>query len=465
MSNEAPIPPQSIEAEQAVLGSILIKPDALYEVVEYIFPEVYYDTRHQIIFEAIQELFNHSSPIDLLTLSDKLKTTKQLEQVGNEDYLAHLATTVPSAANIEHYAQIVHSRFIKRRLIQASEEISHLGYDEAQETEYALDQAEKSLFSISQSLGGSEFANMVELARDASERIMKLQDGGDKLRGVPTGFESIDRKLSGFQGGDLIILAARPSVGKTSLALDFVRKIAVNHGKSIAFFSLEMSKDQLIDRMLSAESRVDYWKMRTGTIKEQVDFGALQDAIGRLSEAKIHIDDNSYNNVLRMKSAARKLKRKHGLDLVVVDYLQLMAPVKTGPNVSVVQEITEISRGLKQLGKELNVPVIALSQLSRNIEHRGPDARPKLADLRDSGSIEQDADLVMFIHRPKQEEESAGRGAQTELIIEKHRNGATGTVELFFDAEKTTFHEVDSGHEAYAAAARDFDSADDDDDF
>lgn len=456
------IPPQSVQAEQALLGSIVIKQDSLFEIIEYIHKDVFYEPKHGIIFEAIMDLSHESSPVDLLTLSDKLTTRQQLDQVGGQEYLALLATSVPSAANIEHYAGIVHDRFIKRELIAAGEEVSQTGYDESLETEVALDQAEKTVFRIAQSMGSSEFHNMVDLARDAGERLMALQDGGDKMRGIPTGFTSLDRKLSGFQPSDLIILAARPSVGKTSLALDFVRKISVNHHKSIAFFSLEMSKDQLIDRMLAAESRVDYWKMRTGTIKDQADFGALQDAIGRLSEAQIHIDDNSYNNILRMKSAARKLKRKHGLDLLVVDYLQLMAPVKSGPNVSVVQEVTEISRGLKQLAKELEVPVIALSQLSRNIEHRGTDARPKLADLRDSGSIEQDADLVMFIHRPKSDEEQAGRGSQTELIIEKHRNGATGVVELFFDAEKTTFHEVDGQYDQQVA---DFDAEQDNDEF
>ena len=449
--SEVRIPPQAVEAEQALLGSILIKQDALYEIIEYINQEVFYDPRHGVVFESMSHLLNESSPIDLLTLKDKLHTRKQLDQIGGEEYLAHLATSVPSAANIEHYAKIVHGRFIKRQLINASEDIAGIGYDESTESEVALDQAEKTIFTISQSLGSSEFVNMPQLTRNAGERLMALQDGGGKLRGLPTGFSSLDRKLSGFQSGDLIILAARPSVGKTSLALDFVRKIAINHHKSIAFFSLEMSKDQLIDRMLAAESRVDYWKMRTGTIKEQTDFGALQDALGRLSEAQIHIDDNSYNTILRMKSAARKLKRKQGLDLVVVDYLQLMSPVTSGPQTSLVQEVTEISRGLKQLAKELEVPVIALSQLSRNIEHRGHDARPKLADLRDSGSIEQDADLVMFIHRPKSDEGQASRGSETELIIEKHRNGATGMVELFFDAEKTTFQELEASYEKTVA--------------
>ena len=461
MTETGKIPPQSNEAEQALLGSILLKQDALYEVIDFVSEEIFYDMRHQIIFEAMMELFNDTAPIDLLTLSDRLKNNKQLEQVGGDSYLAHLSSSVPSAANIGHYAQIVHTKYIKRSIIDAGDVITGIGFDEQIETEQSLDQAEKSIFAISQNLGSAEFADMNTLSKEASERLMALQDGTTKLRGVPTGFASIDRKLSGFQPSDLIILAARPSVGKTSLALDFVRKIAVDHGKSVAFFSLEMSKDQLIDRMLSAEARVDYWKIRTGTMKDETDFGAMQDALGRLSESKIFIDDNSYNNVLRMKSASRKLKRKHGLDLVVVDYLQLMAPMKSGPNTSPVQEVTEISRGLKQLAKELDIPVIALSQLSRNIEHRGNDARPKLADLRDSGSIEQDADVVMFIHRPKQDESQAGRGTRTELIIEKHRNGATGMMELYFDAERTSFQEVDGSHEEPS----DFSSSDDTDDF
>jgi len=449
------IPPQSIDAEKALLGSILIKQDAIFEIMEYIHPESFYAQKHEYIFQAMLDLFSQAEPIDMLTLSHKLAAKEKLDIIGGEVYLAELAGAVPSSTNVEHYAQIVFNTYIKRRIIDAASTISDIGYEGEAQVEEVIDKAEKELFAISQDMSSSDFIDMNTLAKEASERLMALQDGKSKLRGVPTGFASLDRKLSGFQPGDMIILAARPSVGKTSLALDFVRKIAVTHKKSVAFFSLEMSKDQLMDRMLSAESRVDYWKMRTGSLTAETDFTALQDGLGRLSESRIYIDDNSYNNILRMKSAARKLKRKHGLDILIVDYLQLMAPV-TKSN-SIVQEVTEISRGLKQLAKELDIPVIALSQLSRNIEHRGDNAEPRLADLRDSGSIEQDADIVMFIHRPKEEGETT-RGAHTKLIIEKHRNGATGVIDLYFDPERTSFNEVDSHHEH-----SDFELSDDDD--
>lgn len=455
-ANLGRIPPQSIDAEKALLGSILIKQDAIFEIMEYIHPESFYAQKHEYIFQAMLDLFSQAEPIDMLTLSHKLSSKELLDTIGGEVYLAEIAGSVPSSTNVEHYAQIVFNTYIKRRIIDAASTISEIGYEGESNVEEVIDKAEKELFAISQDMSSSEFIDMNTLSKEASERLMALQDGKTKLRGVPTGFASLDRKLSGFQPGDMIILAARPSVGKTSLALDFVRKIAVTHKKSVAFFSLEMSKDQLMDRMLSAESRVDYWKMRTGSLTAETDFTALQDGLGRLAESRIYIDDNSYNNILRMKSAARKLKRKHGLDLLIVDYLQLMAP--TTKSNSIVQEVTEISRGLKQLAKELDVPVIALSQLSRNIEHRGDNAEPRLADLRDSGSIEQDADIVMFIHRPKEEGETS-RGTHTKLIIEKHRNGATGSIDLYFDPEKTSFNEIDSHHDY-----DDFSLSDDDDD-
>ncbi len=449
------IPPQSLEAERAMLGSIIIRQDAIFEIIEYVRPHTFYAEKHNKIFQVMLDLSERSEPIDILTVSHELKNKGWLEQVGGDIYITELAQSVPSSSNIEHYAQIVFNTYTKRRLIEAAAEITDIGFDKEAMVEEALDKAEKEIFAISQEISSSDFIDMNLLAREASERLMALQDGDSKLRGIPTGFESLDKKLSGFQPSDLIILAARPSVGKTSLALDFVRKIAVNHKKVVAFFSLEMSKDQLMDRMLAAESRVDYWKMRTGSLSSSTDFSALQDGLGRLADAKIYIDDNSYNNVLRMKSSCRKLKRKHGLELIIIDYLQLMAPI--GKTTSMVQEVTEISRSLKQLAKELDVPVIALSQLSRNIEHRGDNAEPRLADLRDSGSIEQDADVVMFIHRPK-DENADGRGAYTKLIIEKHRNGATGSVDLFFDAEKTSFSEIDQKHD-FAA----FDLPDEDD--
>ncbi len=438
------LPPQNIDAEKALLGSVLIKGDSLYEVMEILSPEIFYSEKHKIIFESVLDLFSRNEPIDLLTLSSNLKDKNQLENVGGDLYLTELTQAVPSSANIEHYAKIVLAKYIKRKLIGASEKISAIGFNEEIDSESSIDDAERVIFEISQKIGSGEFAHIEDTLKNAFERLEKLQDGSSSLRGVPTGFSSLDSKLSGFQKSDLIILAARPSVGKTSLALDIARKVSVDDKKTIAFFSLEMSKEQLTDRLLSAEARVDAWKLRTGNLNDEGrEFSALSDAIGRLSEAKIFIDDNSYNNVLKMKSAARKLKRKHNLDMIIVDYLQLMAPTRTGPNTNTVQEVTDISRGLKQLAKELDVPVIALSQLSRNIEHRGENAQPKLADLRDSGSIEQDADVVIFIHRDKSEDEDKRLDANVKLIIEKHRNGATGIVELYFDEKKTSFSEID----------------------
>ncbi|PID83610.1 replicative DNA helicase [Candidatus Campbellbacteria bacterium] len=451
------IPPQNIDAEKALLGSILVKSDSIYEIIELVTPDAFYAEKHKIIYQAIVELFNKNEPIDLLTLSTILKNKGVLESVGGEEYLAELSVAVPSATNIEHYAKIVQDKSIKRKIIKASENIAQIGFDEAEDTEVSVDLAEKEIFDISQSVGSSDFHSISDSIKDAYERLEKLQENEGKLRGVPTGFASLDYKLSGFQPSDLIILAARPSVGKTSLALDFARKIAVENQKTIAFFSLEMSKEQLIDRLLSAEAMIDSWKLRTGNIKEQADIDAIKDAAARLDSAKIFIDDNSYNNVLKMKSAARKLKRKHGLDLIIVDYLQLMAPIKTGKNSSPVQEVTEISRGLKQLAKELDVPVIALSQLSRNIEHRGENSEPRLADLRDSGSIEQDADVVMFIHRNKSEDDDKARELETKLIIEKHRNGATGVVNMYFNSDKTSFTELDEKHFAQVSSGSDDD--------
>ena len=440
------LPPQNIDAEKALLGSIIIKPDSILDVLEHINESSFYSEKHRIIFQSINELFQKNEAIDILTLASNLRDKKKLDSIGGEAYLIELSTIVPSAANIDYYAKIVRDKDIKRRLIKAAERINNLGYDESEEPEISIDKAEKEIFEVSKNIGSSEFVQISETLKEAYERMEKLQEGEGKLRGIPTGFKSLDYKLSGFQPSDLIILAARPSVGKTALSLDIIRRIAVNEGKSVAFFSLEMSKDQLIDRMLAAEAGVDAWKMRTGNIKDEEDFIAIRDAIDRLSKAKIFIDDNSYNNILRMKSAARKLKRKHGLDLIVVDYLQLMAPIKVSKNSNVVQEITEISRGLKQLAKELDVPVIALSQLSRNIEHRGENSEPRLSDLRDSGSIEQDADVVIFIHRDKSEEEGKRLVNETKLIIEKHRNGSTGVVNLYFDENKTAFREIENNY-------------------
>lgn len=450
------IPPQNIDAEKALLGSIMLNPEALYEVLEYIKPSVFYSEKHNLIFDVMMGLTSKSEPIDLLTVSSALKDKNKLKEIGGDAYLTELAGFVPSASNVSHYGKIVAEKYIKRKLIEASEKISTIGFDEGEDVERSIDMAEKEIFEISSSLSSSEFAEMEDVLKEAYERLESLQDGSSTIRGIPTGFNSLNQKLSGFQRGDLVILAARPSVGKTALALDMARKVSVNDGMSVAVFSLEMSKGQLTDRMLAAEAGVDAWKMRTGNLDEKVDMDPLRDAIGRLSEAKIYIDDNSYNNILRMKSACRKLKRKNGLDLIIVDYLQLMAPLSSGKNSSPVQEVTEISRGLKQLAKELDVPVIALSQLSRNIEHRGDNAQPRLADLRDSGSIEQDADVVVFIHRDKSDTEGKRLENEVKLIIEKHRNGSTGVVDLWFDENKTSYSEIERNR------FDDFDQSDED---
>jgi replicative DNA helicase len=445
-------PPQSDDAEKALLGALIIQGDNLIDVQTTISCDSFSREAHAKIFKAIEEVGEHGK-VDLLTLSEKLKSNGDLKDIGGDSYLAELTTSVPSGANFSHYAEIIHDKHTRREMITSGYKILELAYDEASHIENSIDEAEKSLSSIGQAVRGGDFYSMEEGAIDALKRIKSIRSGDSKLRGVSTGFNKLDIKLSGLQPSDLIILAARPSVGKTSLALDIARKMAVNDGHHVAIFSLEMSKDQLIDRMIAAEARVDAWKLRTGNLKDD-DYQGVQDAISRLKSAPIHIDDNSSNNVLRIKSAARKLKQRQGLDVIIVDYLQLLAPLSKGGNVSLVQEVTEISRSLKQLAKELDVPVIALSQLSRNVEHRGENAEPRLADLRDSGSIEQDADVVMFIHRNKGEDDNNRRSPETKLIIEKHRNGATGVIDLIFDADKSSFLEVEKSFDK--ALADDF---------
>ncbi|MBU4480205.1 replicative DNA helicase [Patescibacteria group bacterium] len=434
------IPPQDLDSEKALLGSVMLKADALFEIMDFINESCFYSEKHRIIFKSMMELFSKKDPIDLLTLSTKLKDKKTLDQIGGNNYLAELVNTVPSSANIEYYGKIVHKKFMMRRLIEASEEIAGVGYDESHELDEAIDKAEKSVFGISSSLVSNKITEIKDALGEAFERLNRLHESKGELRGISTGFRSLDNKLSGFQKSDLIILAARPSMGKTALSLDMARKIAVNNKKPVLIFSLEMSSQQLVDRMLAADSKVDAWKLRTGNLNKENDFSLIRDSLDKLSKAPIFIDDQPANNILKMRSIARKIKRQHGLELVIVDYLQLMAPTQTKASDNMVQQVTEISRSLKHLARELDVPVIALSQLSRAIEQRG--GRPKLSDLRDSGSIEQDADVVMFIHRDK--DEDGQKSNITEILIEKHRNGPTGMVTLNFDDKKASFQEIDN---------------------
>lgn len=456
------IPPHSAEAEMALLGSIMLRPDAIYEILDVVTPASFYFEKHRTIFETMLELFGKHQPIDILSLSSRLKEKEQLERLGGTAYLTELSNTVPSSANVKHYAEIVMKKHMMRQLIEASEHLSHLGFNEAGELEEILDQAEKKIFDITQHFAGSaRFRDLTPLLAEAFERFEKLSSAEHELRGVPTGFKSLDDILGGFQKSDLIILAARPSVGKTALALDIARRTASEHQIPVGIFSLEMSADQLVDRIVAAQSKTDASLIRkgvraqTGTWREDV-FKNIRDALDDLSRTPIFIDDQPGNTIMKMRSAARKLKIEKGLKLLVVDYLQLMATSSARANDSMVQQVTEISRGLKHLARELDIPVIALSQLSRAIETRG--GKPKLSDLRDSGSLEQDADCVIFIHSNDEDlRDENGRMKEVqrrELIIAKHRNGPLGTAVLDFHSRFNTFVEIDFSN--YGKAEEEF---------
>ena len=437
------VPPQEIESEKALLGSIMLKPEALNEVIDIVSTASFYVEKHRMILESMLDLYTKNEPIDLLSLSTKLKDKKRLDQVGGGSYLAELVNGVPSASNIKHYAKIVQKKSMMRNLIAAAEHISDLGYDDSQDLEEILDQAEKKLYEITASPTLNKFTPIRQSLGEAWERLDRLTKSDGELRGVRSGFEGLDNMLAGFQKSDLIILAARPSMGKTALALDIARQAATQYGTPVGIFSLEMSSQQLVDRMLAAQSRVDAWKLRTGKLRADEEFNKIRDALDVLSSAPIYIDDQPANNILKMRSVARRLKHEHGLGLIIVDYLQLMLPSTSRIADSQYQQITEISRSLKTMARELDVPVLALSQLSRAVEQRR--GRPRLSDLRDSGSIEQDADVVMFIHRDDKYNENSEKPNIAEILIEKHRNGPTGKVELYFDAKRTTFLSIEKG--------------------
>lgn len=440
------IPPQNLDSEKALLGSIMLKPEVMIDVLDMITPESFYAEKHRVIFQAMLDLFNKKEPIDLLSLSTKLKEKKMMEHVGGDSYLTELVNTVPSASNVKHYAEIVRRKYVLRNLINAAENISQSGYAEEKEVDEILDEAEKNIFEVTTMGSHQEFITLKESLEDAWERFDQLHKSDESLRGTATGFRELDNKLSGLQRSDLIILAARPSMGKTSLALDIARNAALLKKIPVCVFSLEMSSQQLVDRMLAAEARIDAWKLRTGKLASDQEFEQLRDSLGRLSEAPIFIDDTAGNSIMKMRAVARRIKSEHGLGLVVVDYLQLMTTTRHYD--SMVNQVTEISRSLKALARELEVPVLALSQLSRAVEQRRD--KPRLSDLRDSGSIEQDADVVMFIHRDDKFNEQSNRPNIAEVMIEKHRNGPTGVAELYFDDQKTTFLNLDkTGHDQF----------------
>lgn len=435
------VPPQAIDAEKALLGAIMLKPDCMFDITDSVSQDSFYVEKHRAIFKAMMELFSKSEPIDVLSVSARLKATKSIERVGGSSYLADLVTTVPATANARHYANLVSRAATLRGLIDSAEYIAELAYDESQEIDAVLDAAEKRIYDISNAPSQHKFVSMQESLGEAWERIDHLHKSSDELRGIPTGYRDLDSLLAGLQKSDLIILAARPSMGKTALALDIARQTSINHGTTVGIFSLEMSAQQLVDRMLASEARVDAWKLRTGKLTTDEEFAKVRDAIDRLSQAPIYIDDKPANNILGMRSVARRLKREHNLGLIIVDYLQMMAPTSSKANDTIVQQVTEISRSLKTLARELQVPVLALSQLSRAVETRG--GKPRLSDLRDSGSIEQDADVVMFIHRDDKMNETSDRPNIAEIMIEKHRNGPVGKVDLYFDGKKTSFLSIE----------------------
>ena len=433
------IPPQNAEAEMSVLGSLMLDKDAFVKIGDVISADDFYDDKHKKIFEAILDLFNKNISIDILTVTNWLEERKILEQVGGAGYLTQLVNTVPSAANVTHYAFIVRKKGTLRKLITASNEISGLAFKEEGDTEDILDAAEQKLFNISQKHLKQNFVSIGNILHSTFERIDELHRDKGSLRGVSTGYVDLDNLLGGLQKSDLVILAARPSMGKTSLALDIMRNVAVNSKKPVGIFSLEMSKDQLVDRLLSSQSDVNLWKIRTGHLNDE-DFERIGQAMGELSESPIYIDDAAGSNIMEVRTKARRLHAEHGVSMIVVDYLQLM---EGRDKESRVQEVSEISRALKLLARELNVPVLALSQLSRGVENR-PDKVPQLADLRESGSIEQDADVVMFIYREDMYKGKDSRKPHiAEIHIKKHRNGPTGQVDLFFDADKTSFKNLD----------------------
>jgi replicative DNA helicase len=443
------MPPQNIEAEIAVLGALMIDKNAITKIADIIRPEDFYKAKHEKIFESILELYQEQQPLDILSVSSRLKEKKILEDIGGRGYLTEIINSVATASNVVSHAKLVQKKSTLRKLIETASDIVELGYQEDRPLDELLDESQQKLFAVSQQSVKNDFSSLNKLLESAFIRIDEMHKDSAKFRGVPTGFYDLDNILSGLQKSDLIILAARPSIGKTSFALELARNAAVKSKMPVGIFSLEMSSDQLVDRMLAAQAVVNLWNLRTGNLdsdSEDDDFQKIGDAMGVLSEAPIFIDDSAISNIMEMRTMARRLQAEKGLGLLVIDYLQLMEGRGNRNNDSRVQEISEISRGLKNLAKELNVPIVALSQLSRAVESRSPQI-PKLSDLRESGSIEQDADVVLFLYREDRENPDTENKNIVEVHIAKHRNGPVGKVSLFFDEETTAFRSLDKRHE------------------
>ncbi|MDO4712655.1 MAG: replicative DNA helicase [Candidatus Saccharibacteria bacterium] len=439
------LPPQNLDAEKSLLGAVLIDEEVLADVTEHVKPADFYDKNHGLIYAAMLRLFEKHKPVDLLTLTDELKRKSELELIGGSAYLTELTNYVPTAAHAEAYAEMVAQKAVRRRLIKASADITELGYDESTTTQELLEKAEAELFSVSDQSLKQDLVSLESLLTDSFDRIEELHKNKGALRGIRTGYRDLDNMTAGLQKSDLIILAARPAMGKTTLVTNLAYNVATIEKKPVLFFSLEMSKEQLVDRMLADASGVDSWNIRTGNLSGE-DFEKLSEAMGEMMEAPIHIDDTPGLSVLEMRTKARRAAHDNELGLIIVDYLQLMQATNNHQG-NRVQEVSEISRGLKLIARELNVPVIALSQLSRSVESRTPPI-PQLSDLRESGSIEQDADIVSFIYRPGYYQPDNPEVQNiTDLIIAKHRNGPVGKIQLYFHPERLRFMSLDRRHE------------------
>jgi replicative DNA helicase len=439
--------PQNLEAEASLLGALLIDSDAIVKIADSLVADDFFEARHKRIYEAVVQLYEKRKSIDVLTLTDQLKSNGFLDAVGGPGYLAELTNFVPSASHAEQYADIVAQKAMRRRLIKVSQELGGFGFDETKEFKDLIEEAEMRLFEVSGRHVKQTVVSLESILAESFERLDELHRDKGKLRGVPTGFKDLDNTLAGLQPSDLLILAARPAMGKSALALNLAHNVAVQSKQPVLVFSLEMSKEQLVDRLLAMESGVDAWALRTGNLTD-ADFEKLGQAMGTLGEAPIYFDDSPGITVSDMRTKSRREAHKHGgLGLIIIDYLQLMSGGgRYGSDGNRVQEISEISRGLKSVARELNVPVLALSQLSRSVESRSPQI-PQLADLRESGSIEQDADVVAFIYREDYYNPETERKNLTDILIKKHRNGPTRDIELYFDKNRQRFRSVDTKHQ------------------
>lgn len=439
---EARIPPSDTQAEASVLGAILIDHDAISDVIDFLRPEYFYKDTHMFIFSAMMTLFEKHEPIDMVTVTSQLKKQGKYKEIGGATYLTELTNIVPTAANIETYAKLVLDNYVKRRLIEVAGHIAESAFDEKQEAKIILDHAESEVLSVAQQRSHQDFISIKDVLAQNFDRLDELHKRGSSLRGISTGFADLDNKLAGLQDSNLLILAARPGQGKTALALNIAQHIAVALKQTVGFFSLEMSKEELVDRLLVSQADVDAWRLKTGKLSDD-DFTKLSEAMGELAESTLFIDDTPGLNIFEMRTKARRLQVKHNLKLIVVDYLQLMDPGRKFDNR--VQEVSIVSQSLKNLARELKVPVLAVSQLNRAVEHRG-EKKPQLADLRESGAIEQDADVVMFLYRV--EEEVANWDQQVmKLLIAKHRNGPGGELDLVFRGDRIRFYGVEKKHE------------------